>query len=291
MNFEQDRIYGNPAGYLYKKTQRIIDKAKEIIEGTDHPMTIRQIFYQLVAQNFFPNTPQQYRQLSYHLVTARQRGLISWDAIEDRTRIPFEVSMWDDIESFVDSALASFRLDVWEEQPIYIECWLEKSALSAVFLPILRPYGITLNVGRGFDAWSSIYQAACRLNTHEQPITILYFGDFDPSGEEMAISLTERLSFFGCEPDLIKCAIKKEDIERYNLPPQMAKKRDSRTAKFIEKYGNACVELDALPVAVLAERIRSAIDSRIDPEALKKVLNRQKRQSTKLKNALSGSWK
>jgi hypothetical protein len=32
----------------------------------------------------------------------------------------------------------------------YVEVWLEKDALSGIFEDVLRPYGVTLNVGRGY---------------------------------------------------------------------------------------------------------------------------------------------
>jgi hypothetical protein len=34
--------------------------------------------------------------------------------------------------------------------------------LSAIFEALLDPYGITLNVGRGFDGWASIHNAASK---------------------------------------------------------------------------------------------------------------------------------
>jgi hypothetical protein len=93
----------------------------------------------------------------------------------------------------------------------------------------LRPYGVTLNVGCGYDGWDSIHNAAERIGDGENT-TILYFGDFDPSGEEMFRSLVGRLGFFGCEPEIIKCALTLEDIRRYHLPEDAAKKSDSRHA-------------------------------------------------------------
>ena len=42
----------------------------------------------------------------------------------------------------------------------YLEVWLEKDALSGIFEDVLRRYGVTLNVGRGYDGWDSIQNAA-----------------------------------------------------------------------------------------------------------------------------------
>lgn len=72
-------------------------------------------------------------------------------------------------------------------------------------------------VGRGYDGWDSIRNAAERYQDYDR-VTVLYFGDFDPSGEDMVRSLRERLLFFGCFPALIKCALNMEDVTTYNLP-------------------------------------------------------------------------
>ena len=49
---------------------------------------------------------------------------------------------------------------------------------------------------------------------------ILYFGDFDPSGEDMVRSLPERL---GSYPEIVKCALTFDDVERYDLPSDFTK--------------------------------------------------------------------
>jgi hypothetical protein len=84
-----------------------------------------------------------------------------------------------------------------------LETWLEKNALSGIFEDALDSYGGTLNVGRGFDGWVSIHNAASRVGDED---VILYFGDFDPSGEDMVRSLRDRLDDQGSRPEITKCA-------------------------------------------------------------------------------------
>jgi len=106
------------------------------------------------------------------------------------------------------------RRDVWQDQPHHgktggcmmqppaaiatlsdlgVEVWLEKDALSGIFKDVLDPYGVTLNVGRGYDGWSSIHDAAERYGDGDE-VTVLYYGDHDPSGENMFKSLRKRLA-------------------------------------------------------------------------------------------------
>ncbi|MBT9167459.1 MAG: hypothetical protein DDT19_00797 [Syntrophomonadaceae bacterium] len=57
----------------------------------------------------------------------------------------------------------------------------------------------------------------------------------------------------------------------YNLPPDFTKETDSRSKKFVERYGDLAVELDALPVPVLREKIRTAIEENLDLSKLDAV--------------------
>lgn len=270
---------------LHKKTLRKIEEALVVLEE-NHPMTLRQVFYQLVSRQALKNTKSQYDSLGRALVRARQEGLIPWEWMEDRIRQPRHVSMWDGLADFKEMAKRVYRRNVWLAQPGYIECWVEKDALSGIFLDELLPYGVTLNVGRGYDGWDSIHNAAQRWGDG-QGITVLYFGDFDPSGEDIPRSLVERLAFFNCYPDVVVCALTLDDVRRYNLPPDFTKATDTRRDAFVEKYGDIAVELDALSVDVLRARIRSEIEARMDLDALNGVRQVEAQEKVQLMELLS----
>jgi len=193
--------------------------------------------------------------------------------------------MWSDLGAFGKTVVKAYRRDVWEAQSQYLEVWLEKDALSGIFEAALRPYGVTLNVGRGYDGWDSIHNAAGRFGEGEG-VTILYFGDLDPSGEDMVRSLAERLAFFDCYPEMVKCALLPEDIRRYGLPPAIPKTTDTRHKKFVEEYGEISVELDALPPSILRQRLVSEVEARLDMGALAQVKAQEKQERNTLALAL-----
>jgi hypothetical protein len=186
--------------------------------------------------------------------------------------------MWSGLPEFAETCRTAYRRDVWADQPGYVEAWLEKDALSGIFENELEPYGVTLNVGRGYDGWDSLHKAAERYKavSEGKHVTVLYFGDFDPSGEDMYRSLGDRLARLGTEPEIIKCALTADDMHRYNLPPNRAKTTDSRTRKFVaENGGDETAELDALPVTVLRDRLRQEVESRMDLDALNATKERE----------------
>jgi hypothetical protein len=266
----------------HRRTAELIEKAAEIL-AAHHPMTVRQLYYQLVSRQVIENSRSSYQSVSKALVAARREGAIPWRYIEDRLRRPRGVSMWSGLGDFADVAARSYRRDVWETQPVYVEAWLEKDALSGIFEDALDQYGVTLNIGRGFDGWDSIHNAAERLDDED---VILYFGDFDPSGEDMVRSLRERLADQGSRPELLKCALTFADIERYELPADFTKASDTRSAAFVAKWGDVSVELDALPIDVLRERIVSEVERRMDLTALETVRGVEEEERRRLVHAL-----
>jgi hypothetical protein len=274
-----------PSRKRRRKTIRIVETAYSVLSEY-HPMTVRQVYYQLVARHIIENKRSQYQAVSNALRDARKFGEIPWEWIEDRLRRPRTVGMWADLAEFAVMAAEGYRRDVWATQDHLVEVWLEKDALSGLFEDVLRPYGVTLNVGRGYDGWSSIRNAAMRYrawdNRDEVPervdgkysdggVTILYFGDFDPSGRDMVRSLRERIGFFGTYPDIVISALLRSDIDEYDLPPDFAKRSDSRSASFIAEHGDVSVELDALPIQALLSRLESEVLRLMDLDALEKV--------------------
>lgn len=245
-----------------------------------HPMTLRQIHYQLVSRQVTENTKQSYHSLSKALIDARKAGIVPWGWMEDRLRRPRHVNMWEDIADFGDSVSPEYRRNVWATQPSYLEFWVEKDALSGIFEDTLEPYGITLNVGRGYDGWSSIKNTADRLAEFEFT-KIIYFGDFDPSGEDMVVSLEKRLRWFGkANFKIEKAALTRDDIDTYNLPPNFTKRTDTRAARHIELHGDISVELDALSIEVLRERIIERAEANMD---LRKLAATRKRDAQERK--------
>jgi len=181
---------------LQKKTILLLEHTRKVLEEYN-PMTLRQVYYQLVAKHVIDNNKKEYNRLCNALVRGRQEGIIPWEWIEDRGRQPRAVNMWKDLPDFIDTVKTAYRKDVWDSQPVYIEVWLEKEALSGVFTDVTGEYGVTLCVSRGYNSWSAYSEAAKRFYEIDKPITILYFGDFDPSGEDIFRVLGDSLEFFG----------------------------------------------------------------------------------------------
>ncbi|HSV31725.1 MAG TPA: hypothetical protein VLH40_06865 [Atribacteraceae bacterium] len=275
------------------KTIKLIEAAAEVLRE-HNPMTLRQVYYQLVAKHVIDNNRAEYQRLSGALVKARQDELIPWDWIEDRGRLPRTVNMWCDLSDFMNTVRHAYRKDIWESQPQYVEVWLEKDALSGIFSDITGEYGVTLAVGRGYNSWSAYHDAAERFNGHKEQGrdgVILYFGDFDPSGEDIFRAIGDSLDFFGTCPTIEKVALTMQDVRDHNLPPDFTKTTDSRSKAHVAKHGDIAVELDALPLPVLQEKIREAIEGSLDKSRFVAAREIERQETLQLADLIEGRRK
>jgi len=253
----------------------LVNKIIEEYSGNGYVLTLRQLYYQLVSRDIIPNLQAEYGKLSHLMKEARMGGLTDWDSIEDRLRrpqIPYYVL---GINDAINDTINQYRLNRMKYQALYIEVWIEKDALSSVFLRVTQKYHIRLMVNRGYSSVSAMYKAAQRIN--ENPCAILYFGDHDPSGLDMVRDIKDRLYEFDCYPDVKHMAITKEHIEEFNPPPNPAKITDPRAESYISKFGNESWELDALPPNVLEDIVMKGILDLIDEDLYNKMLLQEKK--------------
>jgi len=291
------------------QSQIVIDRCNVVIEkymDMGITMTLRQLYYQMIAQDLFPsswidaaynaknglppdtkNTVKNYQRLSKLISEARLAGLVDWDAIEDRGRRPQRAAEWSTLQDGVDSLHAQFRLPRWKDQEHYVELWVEKDALASVLWPIAHRHHITLMINKGYSSQSAMWTSSNRFieaSRDGKYTTLLYLGDFDPSGEDMVRDITERMVMFGVqELDVIKVALTKEQIKRYNPPPNPAKVTDPRAKKYIAEHGKQSWEVDALPPEVLNQLMEREMAGYVNGPKMEAIKKKEEELKTALK--------
>ncbi len=253
-------------------------------------LTLRQLYYQLVSKNIIANKQLEYKNLGNLLSKARLAGLVDWDIIEDRVRQIEHAGEWSSVQAIVESALAAFRLPRWADQDQYVELWCEKDALSSVLDPICRDLHVPFMVNRGYSSSSAMYEASKRIEdaANGRDATIIYLGDFDPSGEDMVRDIRDRMETFGVALDVTKLALTPDQVSEYKLPPNPAKMSDSRAENFVAEHGSDSYEVDALPPEVLQQMVRDAIEERMDLDAYEDVKEEEERLKAKLLKVAKG---
>lgn len=231
-----------------------------------YQMTLRQCYYRLVAANIIPNSDRSYQRLSDILTKARWAGLLPMDCLTDRGRQTTEGDMFHGPAHALRRLAEWYQSDRWSRYEWKVEVWCEKDALSSIFEPICLRYQVPYLACRGFVSTAAI--SDCRNRNSDHSLTVLYFGDHDPSGMSMSDDILERLIAAGIDTDghdlrLWRIALNRNQIDEHDCPPQPAKLSDSRAADYIARHGDASWELDALPPAALAEMIERAITNEL----------------------------
>lgn len=251
---------------FHQKTLDLLDDVCEVLAEYDHALTLRQLFYRLVAAHVIENAENSYKSLSRTLVKAREEGLVAIDALEDRTRAPERPSCWMDVEHYAEAVRDSYRRDKWRTQQQHVEVWIEKDALAGLIERVTRPRDVFAYACRGYNSMTALWEAGQRFEKIGKPVLLLYFGDFDPSGVDMTRDIRDRLATYTtADVTVRRVALTKAQIIEHNLPPMPAKRSDSRAADFIDEHGEvSAVELDALPPDVLTAMTAETIDANCD---------------------------
>ena len=270
-------------------------QAQEILSEYNVPITLRQIYYQMVAKQYILNNQKAYKCLSRICRISRDEGWLQESAFADRLRIIDKPSSWNDLPSFLTTVKSSYRKNKWTTQDSYIEIWSEKDALRGVISPITHKYDVPLLIVRGQLSRTAIYEAHKRfLNASEQGKRshLYYFGDFDPSGIGIYNSLKNRTLKFenGMLDEDVKIehiALLECHINKYKLPFTKAKKDDPNYKNFISKYPDKAVELDALPPDVLMQLVEDTIVKHIDPKKWAAAKVQENKEQDELQNIMN----
>lgn len=269
---------------MQKQSLELLDQVQKIIASYDFALTLRQIYYQLVAKQIIPNKQSYYHKLSRLCVMGRDEEILSEEGFADRLREIDKLSSWLDLNNFMDTVKNSYCKDKWQNQDSYLEIWTEKDALRSVITGITYKYDVILMVARGQLSRTEIYRTAKRYKAQSDKKCYLYYcGDFDPSGLSIYNSIKERLDNFGIFINYERIALTEEQIKKYKLPSDPAKQSDPNYNKFVNLYGSdMVVELDSLPPDVLRNIIEYCILINIDMSLLAQVQEKERTEKVSL---------
>lgn len=274
-------------------TLHLLAQAKEILEDSPRAMTVRQLYYRLVAAIIIPNNVRSYQNLVGMLTKARKVDLLDTSMFVDRGRAVEGPTGYEDLESYLDIVSDAYGRRPNDGQPEYLEVWTEKDALSAVIGDVISPYGATLVVSKGYTSYTVLVEAARRFYDEivargQEHVHLLYFGDFDPSGEDIFRVIGDEMSALtGYDFDIRKVALTRNLIDEHGLPPMPAKTTDSRYASFEAAHGDEAVELDALPPAVLEDNVREAVEAHWDEDTHRRLMIEEAAEQGEMSRAIA----
>ena len=282
----------------------ITENALDIIpKYEDGLLTIRGMHYLLVARGMH-NTDNHYRRVKDAMVAARWAGLIRFEVFSDHERKMIGETQFQetDLENEIDHAKESISLwmrsyykNRWENQENYVEVFIEKKTLQGIFSKPCKELRVALGACKGYPSLTFLNEAADRFAEAEaegkKPV-IVYFGDYDPSGQDIPRSLQANLSRIGVDVELEIISLTEAQVIEWGLPPAPTKKTDSRSANW---DGLGQVELDAVEPNKLMQLCRDAVNSYFDDESYEELKEQEEEERieyrAQLKNFVNNELK
>ncbi len=278
-----------------------LEAIDEIIDDLEDywPLSDRQIHYQLLndpplkhaskRKSRYRNDKSSFKSLCELLTRARIEGRISMDAIDDPTRPVTTWNVFSNVQDFYRQSIADllkgYYRDLLQSQPNHIEIVAEKNTLDNIIRPVAEQFCAAYTIGRGYCSTPPKRDIARRFRASgKSKLILLFIGDFDPDGDEIAHSTACSLrdDFQVAEVTAIKVAVTHEQVMSLELPPsfEQAKKTSPNYKRFKAKYGSDNVyEVEALSPDILQRLLRETMDSVIDVAAFNAELEAEKRDA------------
>jgi hypothetical protein len=269
-----------------------------LVELKDYwPLSDRRIHYALLNRpplihaskpgSTYRNDHKSYKSLCELLTRARLAELIPFESIGDETR---PVTTWDVhanvgpfVRQQVDDFLKGYWRDLMQTQPNHIEIVGEKLTVESIIRPVAMKYGIPYTIGRGYSSLPPRKAMFDRYRlSGKSKLIILFLSDHDPEGWDIAESFSKSMrdDFGVTEIEAVKVALTPEQIRSLHLPPNAdAKGTSSRYQKFVQRFGPAAYELEAVPPDTLQGWLDEAVRSVIDIDRFNAQVEQEKRDA------------
>jgi hypothetical protein len=261
--------------------------AQEVIEDyrANWPLTVRQVFYRMVASYGFPKLEKDYKALAQIIARARRASSlgspngIPWEAIRSgrgTQEDPYYFGGPGDFVESVEGWARGYRQNRWDGQAQQIELWCEAEGMVPTVVSVAQPYSLRVSSGGGYDSVTAKHKLANRVSAifkeYGLKTIVLHVGDFDPSGDGMWEVMREDVAFMVAQ----QCWEHTQgyvarvyedifDIERVGLTGRQVidrgiitappKDTDSRMAAFLDKHWEIRDELGTDDIAAQLEAL------------------------------------
>ncbi len=235
------------------------------------PVTVRQLFYAATVANIpgVEKTEGGYSKVQTQVLKLRREGRLAYNAIADATRYMRKPRTFDGWEDALARTAEVYRKDLWAENDVEVEIWLEKSALAGVLTPVTFEFDVPLMPTMGYTSETFAHDAVSRLQNAERRLIIYALYDFDRSGKDAERSLEEKVRRFGEQFDVpvefYSLGLSALQVEKWNLPTRPPKRKTTADKNWPYPYA---AELDAIPPELLRQLVRDAIEQHLPPHEL-----------------------
>lgn len=267
-----------------KKSGEILGKAIQHILSVPYAVSLRWVFYRLLQDGLY-SKKGDYNKWKALSSAARKNFYGSWapDTLVDDTREILRRNggyLGEDHlrQDYLDNLIEDnpVRLDHFFEQEKYVFICFEARAMADQFRYYTKrinlvPFGgdpsipLKWELAKSIEHWEERY---------EKDVIILYFGDYDPKGEQIYKSAMNDVSIWCDVPfSIFHCGLSYEQAVKYNVPENP------------EKPGE--YQWEALDDTGAAEIINEAIKKYVDVKLIDEIEGREIELTEEFREKLS----
>jgi hypothetical protein len=266
----------------------------EII-SREAPLTVRRAMYVGIGTLFKDSS--DYDSAQRLILLMRRAGLVPFESITDPTRERVKPAMWLDPSDYAQWVAQVYKKDLWQDQNVVVEFFIEKQAMEGVVAPATRSLRVSLIPIRGQCSETWCWSVAQDWNELEKPIYVYYIGYHDSFGLNIERSLRERITGY-LDEERKDCfhwqrlAVTAADLANSALPgfPIKRDKHDlipTSSRAYFEEFGDRCVEADAISPIEIRRRCEEAIQRHIDPAKWEKMLRVEEKEKVRIRSKLT----
>jgi hypothetical protein len=224
----------------------VLDVAAGIVDSYDTLVTLRQLFYRLLAATLIANTDSHYKRLSE--LTAAARRTHDFPALFDGTRGIESYRWFSSPATALNWTASIYRTDRTAGQDVSLYLAVEKAGqVNQLMDWFTDPMGIPVLSLRGYSSEPFESEVIAHVQRQDRPALLIHARDFDASGTDIDRNFVAQTD---CWHKVIRVALNPEQISEHGLVRQRSKHKDSRVRAFVEKYGDVALYDPANPYIV-----------------------------------------
>lgn len=269
------KLAGGSAYKMQDNTFELQAAILDLFAEIGPPMTVRQMYYKLETRGVVDKTNSGYNRVQNQLTKMRRVGSIPYGWISDNSRSYYQPTQYHGLNDALSKMHQYYRRDLWDDQSVHVEIWLEKRALVSQLKPICDEFGVRLYPCGGFTSIGFAAEAADELRYVDKPIYVYHLSDFDADGAYSSVHLEAELRLHGIDFEFKRLALSQAQISEFglfaSLRPQ--KRKSPRFNWWSEQFGRGAMacELDAIDPRDLRQLVHNTIAQHIDNDSWKSL--------------------
>ena len=219
-----------PKGWIewmpHAATRTVLAQVQDVLaQYREHlPLTIRQVFYRLVALYGYDKTERAYSRLCEYMNKARRAGIVDFDHIRCDGWQQGVAPGFDGPQGFWDAVRSTaehYRRNKQTRQPQSVFVLVEAAGMRPQIERVASVYCAPVYSSGGFDSLTAKKALADVASEAGRPCVFLHIGDLDPSGVCIFDAMAADVQAFcssTATPRFERVAITPEQVAHYNLP-------------------------------------------------------------------------